>query len=226
MCFKLPPELCTPKHGKQGKNVRFVGKNSCTFAQFYFQEPENTAKGLWKGVSDMDLRHPLDEEKTIFQHLMDKGVRNYDAFERHIGEVCSRFWNELFPGYGKWRKQWVEDYEKKGYFDMVTGFRVEGVMSKYQLGNYPIQGPAFHCLLWSMVEVRRLWVGARSKIVGQIHDELTTDEHASEFRRNQYTVPSVMAHRIRKEWDWLIVPLEVETEATDIDQPWYYKKGV
>lgn len=225
-CFSLPPEMCTKKYGEVGKNIRFVGKNRFVFAQFYFQDPSNSAKGLWKSMMDMDLRHPEDPDKPMAEHLKDKGIRNFDSFDRHVQGVCRWFWEEMFPGFGRWRNKWVADYEKKGYFDMVTGFRVEGVMSKYQLGNYPIQGPAFHCLLWSMVEVNKLWQGVKSKIVGQIHDELTTDEHASEFRRNQHVVPSIMAHRIRKEWDWIIVPLEVETEATDVDQPWYYKKGV
>lgn len=228
-CFMLPPEMCTKKYGEYGKNVRHVGKNSFTFAQMYFQDPPNTAQGLWSSMHDLDLRYPADPEKRLIQHLADKGLSNYGAFEEH---VCKKavpwFWQGMFPAYGKWRDRWIADYNKNGYFDMLTGFRVEGVLSKYQLGNYPIQGPAFHCLLWSLIRVHWLWKeqNAKSVIVGQIHDELTTDEEQQEFYRNQETVPSIMSEGIRKDWPWIIVPLEVETSATPVDSNWWTKKGV
>jgi len=227
-CFLLDPELCTKEYGEAGKLVRFAGKNSFTFAQIYFQEPSNTAQGLWSSIDDLDLRHPKDPNKSIKAHLRDKKIRNFNDFSKHIERVCNWFWNDMFQEYGRWRKKWVSDYDKKGYFDMITGFRLEGVMTKYQLGNYPIQGPAFHCLLWSMIRVHQAWSkrGVKSKVIGQIHDELTTDEHGDEFYRNQEEVPKIMAEDIRKEWPWIVVPLEVETEATGVDESWYYKKGV
>jgi len=228
-CFLLDPELCTKKYGEFGKNVRHVGKNSVTFAQMYFQEPENTAEGIWKAIKDMDLRVPNDPEKKLISHLKDKKIGTFDSFNNHIvSKVIPWFWNEMFPEYGRWRIKWLEDYNKKGYFDMITGFRVEGVISKYQLGNYPIQGPAFHCLLWSMIQVHKLWKEkkANSKLIGQIHDELTTDEPGEEFEENQKVIPRIMAEDIRKAWPWIIVPLEVETEATPIDGNWYEKRGV
>lgn len=230
MCFMLDPDLCTKKYGEHGKQVRQTGKNGYTFPQFYFQEFENTAKGLWMQMLEMPLVVPNDPEKTLQQHLADKGIRNYDAFEQHIvKKVCPEFWEGMFPGYWKWRLKRIEEYHKNGYFDMLTGFRVTGVVSKYQLGNFPIQGPAFHCLLWSMIEVVDLWKGwsgHRSKVVGQIHDELTTDEHGDEFHKNQEVIPRIMSEDIRKHWKWIIVPLSVETDATPVDGNWYTKKGV
>lgn len=228
-CFCLDPAFCTKAYGEPGKQVRFAGKNNFTFAQMYFQDPINTAKGLWGAIDDLDLRHPGDPDKPMRKHLQEKKIGNFDDFTKHIEKVCSWFWQDMFPEYGKWRDRWVRNYERNGYFDMLTGFRLEGVMTKYQLGNYPIQGPAFHCLLWSMIRVWKLWrddPGVRSKIVGQIHDELTTDEHEEEFWRNQEIIPRIMSEDIRKEWKWIIVPLEVETEATGVDEAWYYKKGV
>lgn len=229
MCFKLPNEECTSKYGSIGKDVRFAGKNSFVFAQFYFQDPYNTAKGLWKSISDLNLRVPSDPDKSIFDHLKDKKISNFYSFKDHIIKVADSFWKEMFPDYGKWRLKWIEAYNKKGYFDMLTGFRVEGIYSQFQLANYPIQGPAFHCLLWSMIETNRMWKknpDTRSKIIGQIHDELTTDEHEEEFWKNQETIPRIMSEDIRKEWKWIIVPLEVETEATGVNESWYYKRKV
>lgn len=227
--FLLDPELCTKKYGDLGKDIRFVGKNSFTFAQMFFQEPENTARGLWKSIFDMNLRVPNDPDKTLISHLKDKKIRNYEAFQDHIVKrAVPWFWKEMFPVYGKWREKWLSDYNKNGYFDMMTGFRVEGVLSKYQLGNYPIQGPAFHCLLWSLTRVNDLWSGRRSQgcrslIIGQIHDELTTDEPDDEWQKNQKEVPRIMAEDIREEWKWLIIPLEVETEATPVGGNWFEK---
>ena len=80
-----------------------------------------------------------------------------------------------------------------------------------------------------MTRLHKKWserTGFRSKIIGQIHDELTTDEHGDEFDRNQKEVPRIMEEDIRKEWPWIVVPLEVETEATGVDESWYYKKGM
>ena len=228
-CFLLDPDLCTKKCGEYGKNIRHVGKNSVTFAQMYFQEPENTAEGIWKAIKDMDLRVPNDPEKKLISHLKDKKIGTFDSFNNHIvSKVIPWFWNEMFPEYGRWRIKWLEDYDKRGYFDMPTGFRVEGVVSKYQLGNYPIQGPAFHCLLWSMIQVHKLWKEkkANSKLIGQIHDELTTDEPGEEFEENQKIIPRIMSEDIRKSWPWIVVPLSVESSATPVNGNWYEKKDI
>lgn len=228
-CFLLDPSHCTKAYGEPGKQVRFAGKNNFTFAQMYFQDPQNTARGLWSSIDDLELCHPADPDKPLRKHLQDKKIRSFDDFSKHIEKTCNWFWRDMFPEYGRWRDRWIADYNKLGYFDMLTGFRLEGVMTKYQLGNYPIQGPAFHCLLWAMTRVWKLWgekPWVRSKLVGQIHDELTTDEHEEEFSGNQEVIPRIMAEDIRKEWPWIIVPLEVETEATGVDEAWYYKKGV
>jgi DNA polymerase-1 len=229
-CFMLPPTQCTKQYGTIGKNIRHVGKNGFTFAQMYFQDPPNTAAGMWKGIRDMDLRVPTDPDKSLLEHLKDKGIRNYGAFEEHIvKKVCPWFWEGMFPVYGKWRPKWLSDYNKNGYFDMLTGFRIEGVMTKYQLGNYPVQGPSFHILLKSLIKVHDLWKsksGWKSKIVGQIHDELTTDEEEQEFYRNQDEVVKIMEVDVRKDWPWIIVPLDVSTSATPVDGNWYLKKSV
>jgi len=230
MAFLLPQELCTKKAGRYGGEIRQTGKNAYVFPQFYLQQPENTARGLWGQMVEMPLRMPNDPDKTVQQHLKEKGIKSYDAFEKHIIKVIEGFWTDMFPGFKKWRDKHIEAYNRKGYFDMLTGFRVEGVLTPFQLGNYPIQGPAFHCLLWSLIQVNKLWKGKgegwRSKIVGQIHDELTTDEHDEEFQTNQQEVIPIMAEDIRKHWDWIIVPLEVEADATPVDGNWFEKKEV
>ena len=229
-CFLLEPELCTKKYGEYGKNVRHVGKNGATFAQMYFQEPTNTAKGLWNGIRELDLRVPNDPEKSLYTHLKDKGLRTYESFERHIvSKAVPWFWQDMFPAYGKWRERWIADYDKRGWFDMLTGFRLEGVVSKYMLGNYPIQGPSFHVLLKALILTWQLWKSKsqwQSKIVGQIHDELTTDEHDSEFAINQQEVVNIMENKVREEWDWIIIPLSTETKASPVNGNWFEQKEI
>lgn len=227
-CFLLPPEQCSKAAGPEGKKIRFEGKNKFTFPQFYFSIPESCAKNLWTSMEHAKLVVPSNPEKSLRKHLKDKGIRTYEGFEAHIKKVCEKFWNSRFPGFGKWRKDWIDSYNRKGYFDMLTGFRVEGVLTQFQLANWPIQGPAFHCLLWSFIKVYQLWKkeGWKSKLVGQIHDELVADVHENEFHKALETVPKIMTKDLMKEWGWIVVPLETECESTPVEGNWYEKKEV
>ena len=37
-------------------------------------------------------------------------------------------------------------------------------------------------------------------------------------------IRKVMCGDIRKKFDWINVPLDIEVEMTEVDQSWYYKK--
>ena len=99
-------------------------------------------------------------------------------------------------------------------------------MTRNDLYNWPIQGTAFHCLLWSLIRIAKIsrkekW---KSKIIGQIHDSILFDAHPSESKRILEVCQQVMCHDIREEDDWISVPLVIEAETTGVDQSWYYKQ--
>mgnify|MGYP001597732478 CR=1 FL=1 len=203
------------------KNIRYCGKNKFTFPEFYGDYYKNCAKALWDAISQMGLK--LTDGTPLKEHLRDKGIKSYQRFERHIEDVEYRFWNEKFPVYKQWKEDWYRAYEKKGYFDTLTGFRCSGVMEKNDVVNYPVQGVAFHCLLWSLIQLQR-WMKQeklRSKIIGQVHDEITKDLHNDEFMYVLRNERKIMCEDIKEHWIWLkIVPLDIAVSFAGVDRPW------
>src|SRR4029077_4537362 len=99
------------------------------------------------------------------------------TFEEHVKKIERNFWDVRFRGYLDWKRDFYAEYLKRGRFDMLTGFRCEGVFEKNQVVNFPIQGSAFHCLLWALVDLQRWIIKNKmgSLIVGQIHDSMLLD---------------------------------------------------
>jgi len=213
--------------GQVTKDVRYCGKNQFTFPQFYGDYYRNCAKSLWASIGKMKLT--LTDGTSLMDHLREQGIRSYFKFEKHIEDVEYRFWHEKFPVYRRWKETWVRKYERKGWFDTLTGFRCSGVMGKNDVINYPVQGTAFHCLLWSLIRCQR-WMkeeDLRSVIIGQIHDEMTMDNQEDEMDMVLTKVRQIMCGDIKEEWGWLEgVPLEIEAEFAPVDKPWYYKERV
>jgi DNA polymerase-1 len=112
--------------------------------------------------------------------------------------------------------------------ELKHGHRRGGHLNNNMIINTPIQGTAFHCLLWSYIKLneirkRQKW---KSEMLGQIHDELIFGLHPREKMRVMRIAKRVMTKDIAEEHDWLIVPLEVGMEITEVDKSWYTKKGV
>ncbi|MBN2570507.1 MAG: hypothetical protein JXA68_00145, partial [Ignavibacteriales bacterium] len=135
-------------------------------------------------------------------------------------------WGKRFPVYFRWKEQWYHRYQKTGYIDSLTGFRYSGVMSKNDCINYPIQGSAFHCLLWSLVHLDQYLYnhGYDSRIVGQIHDSIVLDIHPDELEDVVRLIRKITTDELLSNWKWIIVPLEVEFEICDVDASWADKK--
>ena len=111
---------------------------------------------------------------------------------------------------------------------MKTGFRCTGFMSRNDVINYPIQGAAFHCLLWSFVKIND-WIKKyckKSMVIGQIHDSIVMDIHPSELNKIMRACNKIMTKDVRKHWDWIILPLEIEAECTPVDGSWFLKKEI
>jgi DNA polymerase I-like protein with 3'-5' exonuclease and polymerase domains len=102
-------------------------------------------------------------------------------------------------------------------------------MAKNQIINYPIQGSAFHCLLWSLIQIVQKELKKRKMktiVVGQIHDSIIADVVEEELEEYLAMSNEVMTRRIIKDWPWIITPLEIEAEATPINGRWNEREEV
>lgn len=215
--------------GMVHKEARQTAKGAFTFAQFYGDYYKNCAKNLWAPV--IKENNPLmlaDNQTKLIDYLHSKGINTYEDFENHMQKVEDKFWNKRFPVYTKWKEDWKEAYDKKGYFDLYTGFRCSGFMKKNDVLNYQIQGSAFHCLLWSLIQLHKWLKESKMKtvIVGQIHDEAVLDMHESEIEVVLAKCKEIMTVDIVKHWPWIIAPLEVEADFCPPYASWYEKRGM
>jgi DNA polymerase I-like protein with 3'-5' exonuclease and polymerase domains len=217
------------------KDARYGAKNKFVFPQFYGDFYVSCAKTLWEWLDKGKLMHP--NGMNLKQYLKTKGIMrlgdcNPDekpkkgTFEKHVQEVEDDFWNHRFMQYGQWRKDWYRAYLEKGYFDLLSGFRVHGSFRRNQVTNFPVQGAAFHCLLWTLIQVNRLLrkYKMQSMVVGQIHDSMLGDVPGKELQNYWEIVEDVVTVQLRKHYEWLVVPLEVEYEIVLPGGNWFQKK--
>jgi DNA polymerase-1 len=229
-CYKLPPSRVT-------KMIRYCGKNKFVFPQFYGSYYVDCAQSLWNAIDELELK--TDDGIPLKEHLKSKGINrlgNCDpqkspklgTFEHHVAKVEKQFWTKRFPVYSKWKRDWVNQYQSRGWARTHTGFVLQGVYRRNEIINYPIQGSAFHCLLWSLIRLQRAMTKRKmdSKVVGQIHDSIIADVHVDELDDYLQMAKVVMTENIRKYWDWIIIPLTVEAEITPPGCSWFEKKEV
>jgi DNA polymerase I-like protein with 3'-5' exonuclease and polymerase domains len=218
-----------PEH----KFLRNATKNSFVFPQFYGDYYANNAQGFcnswlhlpinrrWKAGVGVDM----PEGKTIGDHLISKGIKGYQDFEDHMKKIENDFWSRRFYIYQKWKDSWVSAYQKRGWFDMYTGFRCSGIMKKNEVINYPVQGAAFHCLLWSFIQLDKILTGHyKSRLIGQIHDAVILDVHPDELEEVAHIIKKVTCKDLPKAWPWIIVPLDVEADLCPVDGSWNMKE--
>ena len=213
------------------KILRSAAKNGFVFPEFYGDYYKNCAIGLarWGGLSQKRWRAGQGmkmPEGTLSDHLISKGIKSFDTFTNHIKQIEHDFWSNRFPEYAKWKDMWWKLYQKYGYVDMHTGFRCSGVMRMNDVINYPVQGAAFHCLLWAFVELDRIMQaeGWKSKLIGQIHDAIIFDIYPPELEKIARIIRRVTCEDLPKAWDWIIVPLSVDMELCPVDGSWADKK--
>ena len=193
---------------------------------------------LWKNIEVLNLT-VKNTDLNLYSHLESMGIIKLGdcdpdeepeegTFEKHVQEVEYVFWNKKFKVYNQWKKDWYKAYLKKGYFKTLTGFIIEGMMERNKVINYPVQGSAFHWLLWSLIQIQKLMnkYKMKSLIVGQIHDSIVGDIHKRERKEYLKIVKQVIYEDIRKHWDWIIVPLLVEVEMCPINGNWFEKKEI
>lgn len=214
------------------KLLRQAAKNGFVFPQFYGDWYKSCAENVacnWgelpktKWVAGMGI--PLNGG-TLSDHLISKGLTSFDKFTEHVKGIEADLWQNRFPDYAKWKDLWFAKYQKKGYMDLLTGFRCQGVMNKKQACNYPGQNGGFMCLLWSFIEadatmLREKW---DTKLIGQIHDSILLDVLPSELKHVAKVLYKITCQDLPKAWKWLNVPLDIDMEICDVDKPWSKKK--
>jgi DNA polymerase len=193
------------------KAERQAVKNGFVFPEFYGSNAEACAPNIWEMISI--------ETKM---HLRKNNIRNCMEFEDHVREIETDFWGKRFRAYKRWKYEFYKEYERRGYLDLVTGFRCYGPLKFTQVTNYPIQGPAFHVLLWAMIQISDPIeeISGRSAIMGQVHDSLIVDGHPDDEAEIDRLVTEYATRRVRKHWDWISVPLTIEKERSEIDGNW------
>lgn len=230
-CYLLPQEEVT-------KDIRYCAKNKFVFPQFYGSWWFDCSRNLWRAIGQMELK--TTSGIPLRDHLRKKGIKklgeqNRDnarpvpgSYEEHIQKVERRFWDKRFPVYTRWKKRWYTDYQQQGWFATKTGFVCQGYMSRNDAINYPVQGSAFHCLLWSLIELQKEITKRRMKtlIVGQIHDSIIADVPENEVEEFLRLVREIMIDRLMAEWEWINVPLEIEAEMSPVGGSWVDKEKV
>jgi uracil-DNA glycosylase family 4 len=217
--FKLHPNKVT-------KDLRFYVKNGFVFPEWYGSYYKNCAINIWGTCKNLKTGDDL----SVIDHLEEKGIikRRAEAAEffiEHVKRVEEKYWKK-FKVFKQWQENWYKNYEKKGYIELLTGFRCLGYMGRNELINYPFQGTAFHCLLWSLIEINAQFREQKmdSKVIAQIHDNAIIDCCPDEHDEVKKLCTRIATQDIREAYPWIIVPLAIEWESTEIDGSWYAKK--
>jgi len=219
-------EIYRLKKNQVTKLIRYVAKNRFTFPEFYGSYHAQVGPELWNAIEELNLE--LEDGTCLKYHLKQNGIKSKAAFLKHIEKVEKDFWGKRFVTYTRWKEKWYKDYLKNGGFRTLTGFWIDGILKKNQAINFPVQGIAFHALLWALIRMQKWLVknDKKTKIVGQIHDSMVLDVHPSELKLVLKKLNYYMTQAIKKEWQWINVPLTVEPELTPVDGSWYEKEEV
>jgi DNA polymerase-1 len=214
-----------PSHDK----LRKAAKNGFVFAEFYGDWYKKCAanlactwgqlpKGKWKSGQGI----LFEDGHSLADHLKQNGIGSLSAFEDHLEKIEEHFWNKRFPVYRDWKETHWKKYQQTGYIDFYTGFRCSGLMSKNDVINYPVQGAAFHCLLWALIRINFLLkqYKMKSRIIGQIHDAIVFDVHPDEVEDVIRISKKEMVELLPKHYSWINTPLTVEADLGPVDGSW------
>jgi len=196
---------------KARKPVRHHTKNCWTFPQFYGDWYGSCAPELWKQVivkGDMALA----SGEKIVDRLHDNKIHSLDDFLKHCQGVEDHMWNTRFKVYTAWKKEVNDFYIKHGYVETFLGFRFTGLLDTKQTSNYPIQGTAFHLLLWCLNRLDK-WAmkeDLKSYIWGQIHDSVNFMWAPDEIEGIKDKMTQICTIVLPNEFDWINVPMGID----------------
>jgi DNA polymerase-1 len=226
-CYKLEEDEVT-------KPIRHCGKNMFVFPQFYGDYYIHCAKQMWEAAETLTVG-----ETPLRDVMASRGIRGLGdcdpkekplprTFERHLQKVEKDFWGNRFAEYGQWKDDWWTKYLRQGGFPTLSGFIYRGLFNRKEAINYPIQGTAFHCLLWSLTVLERELRerGMKTRIVGQIHDSIIAEVHKDELDDYLELANEIMCKRLPETWRFIDTQLEIEAEVVPLGETWHDKKEV
>jgi DNA polymerase-1 len=217
------------------KHLRGAAKNGFVFPQFYGDYYKNNAVSLsdWaslpvSGKYRPDMGIEMPDGSKLGEHLIQNNIKTADHFVEHLQEIEQHFWGVRFPVYDAWKKKWFKQYQQRGYVEFKTGFRCYGIMNRKEVINWPVQGSAFHCLLWCFIRIDEIMREEKwqTRLIGQIHDSMVFDVYPPELDHVLKTVKHITEVELLEHWKWIIVPMTIEAELCEVDESWYHKKEI
>lgn len=224
--YRIPTKLVS-------KGSRYCAKNKFVFPQLYGDFYIACAQNCWEGIDTQNL---MAGDVPMKEHLKSQGITKLglcdfkeralpNTFEWHLKNVEKTFY-EWFPVLKEGRDRLWKDYQNTGSVQLMTGFVIRGVWKRNFILNVVIQGPSFHLLLWSVIQLikRERKYKTKSKVIGQIHDSVIMDVHKSELQDVLADAKDIMTIQTKKKYPWVITPLDVEAEVAETN--WYDKKAI
>lgn len=207
--------------------LRQASKNGFVFPEFYGDYYESCAQNIACGWCKLPrIGDWSDSDGVVFNgHPLARHLRLHDIhglvdYAEHVRRVEHKLWHERFPVYYRWRENWYKRYQRRGNFQMKTGFVCSGSMAKNAAINYPVQGAAFHVLLKTLILTVARTRGWSSRVVGEVHDSLLFDARPDEAPALVEMVRHIAAEELPQLWPWIIVPLRVEAKVSEVDGNW------
>jgi uracil-DNA glycosylase family 4 len=170
-----------------------------------------------------DIRHKLKNELHRWVSFDQLRVGSYVALPKlqNVIEKNSS-WSETYR-FDKITDIEIHDTEDDTYTmsvdDDLHQFVADGVIQK---------NSAFHILLWSQTQIQKDLERkkiTRSVLCSEIHDQLLADVHPDDEDLFDYLVWKWGTQKVRDMWKWITVPLLLEKEVSEVDQPWSTIKG-
>jgi DNA polymerase-1 len=183
--------------------LRYIAKNHWVFPLFY--------GSFYKSVA-----RSTDIFKIFEEYGLDCWCKSQTEWENHLKECEAKFWKQ-FKGVREWQNKYIDSYKRNGFIkDFAWGFERHGYLTRNKIYNFPIQGPAYHCLQYTINNLwRNNFYNFQSPLCGQIHDALFWDCLKTEFNTIKNKVHYLMTEKIREDNPWIIVPLIDEWSKGD-----------
>lgn len=118
----------------------------------------------------------------------------------HAIKVQGEFWDE-YHFIKEWQQKTIDDYQKTGYVELVTGARRPGPLNLNKLYNTPIQGPSYHLLQDACNRIDDTMITRKLYSFGcaEIHDSILLNTKVEEVNEVIDLVSEIMCS---KRFDW------------------------